>query len=381
MTKHLLVVDEDQGILDLLQSRLEAASNDWSITFVERPEQAWDALLHDTYAAVMADVRTPGLNALELLERVRTYASTGSPPIVVLTGLHTDDGNERLDADDLSEKPLPPNRLIARLRTALQTKTYQENLRAINELLADKVQRQSIDLAQSRMTIFCRLGMAAELRDEDTGNHVVRVGCYSRAIAAAMGMPRPFLEQLVLAAPLHDIGKIGIPDSVLLKPGPLTDEEWKIMQRHCAIGESILRQSSKALLPLLDWYAIELSQVQEQLERHDPVLQMAATVALTHHEKWDGGGYPQGLKGKAIPLESRIVAIADVFDSLTSNRPYRPARPEEEALSIIAATVGSDFDPAVYAAFRQALDEVRSIRDRFTDEVAAGVCPQAGPRP
>ncbi len=115
----------------------------------------------------------------------------------------------------------------------------------------EKVERQSVDLAQSRMSVVCRLGMAAEFRDEDTGNHVIRVGCYSRAVAAAMGMPRSFLEMLLLAAPLHDIGKIGIPDSVLLKPGPLSDEEWVIMQRHCEIGESILREQSKAMVPLV----------------------------------------------------------------------------------------------------------------------------------
>ena len=250
----------------------------------------------------------------------------------------------------------------------MQTKTYQDDLRAMNEMLAEKVQRQNVDLAQSRMSVVCRLGMAAEFRDEDTGNHVIRVGCYSRAIAAAMGMPRSFLEMLLLAAPLHDIGKIGIPDSVLLKPGPLTDEEWAVMQRHCEIGECILREQSKVVVPLFDWYAVEPPAMKETLENRDPVLEMAASIALTHHEKWDGGGYPRGLQGEAIPLESRIVAVADVFDALTSNRPYRPARPEEEALTIMEATVGSHFDPRVHAAFFRSLPEIRAIRARFADD-------------
>ena len=219
------------------------------------------------------------------------------------------------------------------------------------------------------MSVVCRLGMAAEFRDEDTGNHVIRVGCYSRAMAAEMGMPRSFLEMLLLAAPLHDIGKIGIPDSVLLKPGPLSDEEWVIMQRHCEIGESILREQSKAMVPLFDWYAIQPPAMRETLENRDPVLEMAATIALTHHEKWDGGGYPRGLAGEAIPLESRIVAVANVFNALMSNRPYRPARPEEEALTIMDATVGSHFDPRVHAAFIRALPEIHAIRDRFADGV------------
>ena len=170
--------------------------------------------------------------------------------------------------------------------------------------------------------------MAAEFRDEDTGNHVIRVGCFSRAIAAAMGMPRSFLEMLLLAAPLHDIGKIGIPDSVLLKPGPLTDEEWAIMQRHCEIGECILREQSKVMIPVFDWYAVEPAAMKDTLENRDPVLDMAATIALSHHEKWDGGGYPRGLAREDIPLESRIVAVADVFDALDleSPLPSRQAR-------------------------------------------------------
>ena len=226
------------------------------------------------------------------------------------------------------------------------------------------------------MSIVCRLGMAAEFRDEDTGNHVIRVGCYGRAVAAAMGMPQSFLEMLLLAAPLHDIGKIGIPDSVLLKAGPLDDEEWTIMQRHCEIGERILREQSKAVVPLFDWYSVELQSMIDAWENHDPVLDMAASVALTHHEKWDGGGYPQKLSGEAIPLESRIVAIADVFDALTSNRPYRPARPEEEALTIIEATVGSHFDPRVHAAFLRSLPEIRAIRTRFDDNVVVFAQPE-----
>ena len=192
-----------------------------------------------------------------------------------------------------------------------------------------------------------------------------------------MGMPRSFLEMLLLAAPLHDIGKIGIPDSVLLKPGPLTDEEWIVMQRHCEIGECILREQSKVVVPLFDWYAVEPPAMKETLENRDPVLEMAATIALTHHEKWDGGGYPRGLSGEAIPLESRIVAVADVFDALTSNRPYRPARPEEEALTIMAATVGSHFDPRVHAAFVRSLPEIRAISRPLRRRQRPSSCPDA----
>jgi len=376
--KQILIVDDDQRMLDALRRTLHHQSDDWAMTYVRNPEEAWETLLQTAYDAVVTDVRMPGLTGIELLERIRQTDKTKDVPVVILTGLNDSDLKERAllcGAVDLLNKPVDAGQLIARLRSVLQTKTYEDELRATNELLTEKVQRQSIDLAQSRMSVVCRLGMAAEFRDEDTGNHVIRVGCYSRAVAAAMGMPRSFLEMLLLAAPLHDIGKIGIPDNVLLKPGPLSDEEWVIMQRHCEIGESILREQSKAMVPLFDWYAVELPSMKDTLENRDPVLEMAATIALSHHEKWDGGGYPRGLAGETIPLESRIVAVADVFDALTSNRPYRPARPEEEALSIMDSTVGTHFDPRVHAAFTRSLSEIRAIRDRFADGVV--VFPQA----
>ena len=372
MKKQILIVDDDQRVLDALRRTLHDRTDDWALTFVRHPETAWEHLLETTYDAVVTDVKMPGISGLDLLERIRQTDKTKDVPVVMLTGLDDHSLKEQaldLGAADLLNKPIEASQLAARLRNVLQQKAYEDDLRAKNDLLTEKVRRQNVDLAQSRMSVVCRLGMAAEFRDEDTGNHVIRVGCYSRAVAAAMGMPRSFLEMLLLAAPLHDIGKIGIPDSVLLKPGPLDDEEWTIMQRHCEIGERILREQSKAVVPLFDWYSVELQSMKDAWENHDPVLDMAASVALTHHEKWDGGGYPQGLAGEAIPLESRIVAIADVFDALISNRPYRPARPEEEALTIIEATVGSHFDPRVHAAFLRSLPEIRAIRTRFDDNV------------
>jgi putative two-component system response regulator len=371
--KQILIVDDDQRVLDALQRVLHCQSDDWAMTFVRHPEEAWESLLNVAYDAVVTDVRMPGISGIELLERIRRTEKTKDVPVVILTGLNDHELKERAlmcGAVDLLSKPVDSGQLIARLKSILKTKQYEDELRVANEMLADKVQRQSVDLAQSRMSVICRLGMAAEFRDEDTGNHVIRVGCYSRAIATEMGMPQSFLEMLLLAAPLHDIGKIGIPDSVLLKPGPLSDEEWVIMQRHCEIGACILREQSKVMVPMFDWYAVEPSVMKDTLENRDPVLDMAATIALSHHEKWDGGGYPRGLAGDDIPMESRIVAVADVFDALTSNRPYRLARPEEEALTIMDSTNGTHFDSRVYAAFTRSLSVIRSIRERFADSNA-----------
>jgi putative two-component system response regulator len=268
-------------------------------------------------------------------------------------------------------KPVETEQLVARLRNLLRQKSYEDSLRADNRDLKETIEKQNADLAQSRLSVVCRLGMAAEYRDRDTGNHVARVGCYSRAVAAAMGLPLSFLDMLLLAAPLHDIGKIGIPDSILLKPGPLDDDEWAIMKSHCRIGERILHNQSKSIVPLFNWYALDSTSVKNLWENKDPLLDMAATIALTHHEKWDGSGYPERLAGESIPLASRIVTIADVFDALTSNRHYRPARSEQQALDIIDATVGTHFEPRVYTAFLQALPDIRTIREKFNDDVGA----------
>ena len=368
----ILVVDNDPHFLDSLRRDLHDQNELWDVTYVRHPETAWEDLLEKTYDAVVTDVKMSGMSGFELLDRIRHNERVKDIPVIMLTGMDEANLKEQVldhGAVDLMTKPIDMNEFVARMRNVLQLKSYEDELRATNELLKQKIHRQTVDLAQTRMSVVCRLGMAAEFRDEDTGNHVIRVGCFSRAVAAAMGMPRSFLEMLVLAAPLHDIGKIGIPDRVLLKPGPLNDEEWAIMQKHCEIGERILREQSNAVVPLFDWYAVEMYSTKDVEENRDPVLDMAASIALSHHEKWDGSGYPQNLVGEAIPIEARIVAIADVFDALTSNRPYRAARPEDEALSIIDGTVGSHFDPRVYQAFCKSLQEIRDIRERFNDSV------------
>jgi putative two-component system response regulator len=255
VTKHILIVDDDQRVLDALRHSLHPHSDDWAVTFARRPEEAREALLETAYDAVVTDIRIPALSGLDLLARIRQSDCAKDVPVVALTASN-DRGPKARALDHATADPRNPQidagQLIARLRSVLEAKEQQDDLRAADDLPAERVQQQSANLTQSRMSVICRLGMAAEFRDEETGNHVIRVGCYSRVIAAAMRMPRSYQEMLLLAAPLHDIGKIGIPDSVLLKRGPLGDEEWRIMQRHCEIGACILREQSKAMVPLLD---------------------------------------------------------------------------------------------------------------------------------
>ena len=224
--------------------------------------------------------------------------------------------------------------------------------------------RAKQQIAESRLAIVWRLAKAAECRDEVTGNHVVRVGCYSKILAEALGLDRQFVEAIFITAPLHDIGKIGIPDSILRKPGPLTAEERAVMQQHCEIGERILRDDSKAMGVFRAWRGVRGG---FQSEPVDSLLAMACTISLTHHERWDGSGYPRGLVGGQIPLEGRIVALSDVYDALLSERPYKPAYPEDKALAILRKEVGRQFDPDVHAALLDSLDELRSVRQEFND--------------
>ncbi len=225
-------------------------------------------------------------------------------------------------------------------------------------------------IAESRLAIVWRLAKAAECRDEVTGNHVVRVGCYSKILAETMGLNRQFVESIFVTAPLHDIGKIGIPDAILRKPGPLTPEERSVMQQHCTIGEQILRDDSKVMDVFRAWRGHCPSPIRN--EPVDSLLDMACTISLTHHERWDGGGYPRQLAGEDIPLAGRIVAVSDVFDALLSERPYKQAFPESRVLEILRGEVGKHFDPAVHAALLASLDDLRLIRAEFRDPPTPG---------
>lgn len=368
MKKRILLVDDEQAVLDSLRRMLRGQRDSWAMTYVDRSEVAWDRLRTQEYDAVVADVKMPGMNGLQLLHRMRQTSATKDVPVVMLTGV-SDRALKRqlldLGAADLLNKPVEPEDLLARLRSVLRLKSYQDELQVANDTLERRVQERTEELFHSRLDIIWRLGKAAEHRDVETRNHVIRVGCCSRLIAEILGKSRGFVETLFLAAPLHDIGKIGIPDVILLKRGPLGPGQQAIMRNHCILGERILREDSKVRTEFLEWRGASSRAEVEGFR--NPFLEMAASIALTHHEKWDGSGYPQGLAGEEIPLESRIVGICDVFDAMTSKRPYKEAYPEKVALKIIDDACGRHFDPNVYAAFLEALPDIRSTHERFSD--------------
>ncbi len=380
MKRRILFVDDEPHVLDGLRRMLHAERDRWEMSFVDGARAALDQMRAASFDAVVSDVNMPGKDGFALLVEMRTDERTQDVPVIILTGRYEGDIKRRaldLGATDLLSKPVDPQDLIARLRNAIRLKEYQDELKAQNVILELKVEQRTAELADSRLDIIWRLGKVAEHRDEQTGNHVVRVGCYCRVIAETLGADHEFVEMLLLTSPLHDIGKIGIPDAVLLKPGPLSEDEWDVMKRHCAIGAEILREDSKVMNAFLAWRGGRTCG--HNGNGQNPILRTASSIALTHHEWRDGTGYPTGLAGENIPLESRIVALADAYDALCFERPYKPALPEAEALRIIRNEVGRHFDPQVHAAFEKSITELRAIqtelRDEVYDPVGAGCAP------
>ncbi len=367
MNNRILFVDDEPNVLDALRRMLHAHRGEWDIEFVADPMAAWDTLQDGTYDVLVSDVSMPGISGLDLLERVKASQRLRRLSVIILTGLGDRDLKRRaldLGADDLLSKPVDPEDLLARLRSALRLKTYEDELALHNQRLEEQVRERTAALYRSRMEVVWRLAKAAEYRDDETGNHVIRVGCMSRIVAETLGMDRQFVETIFAAAPLHDIGKIGIPDAILLKPGALSRDEWHVMRRHCRIGAKILAEETAVEGAFEKW----LGRCDGDGKRFDnPILQMATNVALMHHEKWDGTGYPQQLSGEHILMEARIVAVADIFDALTSRRPYKEPYPESEALEILRDMARSHFDPQVYEAFRKSFPAIRSVREQLSD--------------
>lgn len=364
MRNRILVVDDELPALSAIRRMLHPFAERWHIECRQSADQAWGDLVQNGADAVLTDVSMPVISGLDLLDRIRSHENTRHVPVIVLTGLGDHDLKRRAlerGAADLLTKPVDRECLIARLEQALQHKQYEDQLRSSNAFLDSRLREHASAAIRGQFRMACSLANLAEHRDPATGDHVIRVGCYSWVIARYMGLDRGFCDRLLLAAPLHDLGKIGIPDAILRKAGPLTPGERVIMQTHCAAGAKMLREPSG----MFEFLSALHSQRAAAGREVDPLLDLAASIALSHHEKWNGGGYPYGLAGESIPLEARIVAVADVFDALRSDRPYRPACTEEETLAMLEQISADHFDPAVYAAFCQALSSIRDIRDEL----------------
>ncbi|MEX2529201.1 MAG: HD domain-containing phosphohydrolase [Gemmatimonadota bacterium] len=297
------------------------------------------ALGADPPDLILLDVMMPGMDGFEVCRRLKADPRTRGIPVVFVTALGEVEDEARgfeVGGVDYISKPVSAPIVLARVRTQLQ-------LRRQNQELEIRVRERTRELRATRLEIIRRLGRAAEFKDNQTGLHVIRMSHYSRLVGAAAGLPREELEVLLNAAPMHDVGKIGIPDRVLQKSGQLGPEEWALMHRHPEMGAEIIG------------------------EHESDVLQMAREIALTHHERWDGTGYPRSLKGEEIPLVGRIVAIADVFDALTTDRPYKESWSVERAVAFIESQAGQHFDPDLVRSFHKALPGILKLRARYSD--------------
>lgn len=335
----VLVVDDAQMNVTLLRHLIRKLPDCESLGFLD-PLEAIGWCQENEPDLVVVDYMMSEMDGIAFTRQFRSLAGYEDIPVLMITANHeTTVRHQALGSGvtDFLTKPVDNEEFLARAKNMLA-------LRKSYKHLADEVRKATAEIvAREQETIFC-LSRAAEYRDPETGAHIQRMSHYSRHIACHMGLSVEQQDLLLEAAPMHDIGKVGIPDLILLKPGRLTPEEFTVMQQHSVIGYQVLNASQS------------------------PLLRVAAEIAHTHHEKFDGSGYPRGLAGEDIPLFGRIVAVADVFDALTSERPYKKAWEIDKAKQLLLEGVGTHFDPACVEAFFADWDAVMEIKNRFMDD-------------
>lgn len=341
----ILVVDDQPANVTLIEKMLDIDGY-LNVISTTDPTQVESIYLEQNSDLVLLDLNMPEMDGYQVLAKIREV-DPDYPPIIVLTA--QSDRESRIKALDLGArdflaKPFDRVELMTRIRNMLEVRIMTKAMKNQNQILDGMVQERTKELNDTRLEVIRRLGRAAEYRDDLTGYHIVRMSRYSQLLALAVGVSETEAEMVLNASPMHDIGKIGIPDNVLLKKGKLEPDEWKIMQTHVDIGVEILSGSSSALMD------------------------MAAEIAQNHHEKWDGSGYPHALAGEDIPLTGRIVAVADVFDALTTERPYKKAWPVNEAVEFLKEQSGKHFEPRLVDAFLEILPDILAIREQYSEQ-------------
>ncbi len=340
----ILIVDDVPKNLLVLGSIL--SSKGYHFTPACSGEQALKIIEKRPPDLILLDVMMPDMDGYEVSETLKESSETKEIPIIFLTArVEPEDIVKGFEAGgvDYITKPFNPTELLARIRTHLELRQARKELSKQNIILEKKIKERTKELYDSRVEVAHRLVFAAEYKDPETGSHIRRMSHYSALIARAYGLNEKECEQILIASSMHDLGKIGIPDNILLKPGKLEKDEWEIMKTHSNIGAKILANSNSTLI------------------------KAAQIIAISHHEKWNGSGYPQGLKKEAIPLIGRITAVADVFDALTSRRPYKEAWSIDKAVEEIKAGKESHFDPELVDKFLESLPEILNIKERFSD--------------
>jgi putative two-component system response regulator len=342
----IVIIDDAQLNITLLQHLIKKLPDSEAISFTE-PMKAIDWCQSNEPDLIIVDYMMPEMDGIEFSKQFRNIPGYEDIPLLMVTA--NNESSVRINAlasgvTDFLNKPLDNAEFLARARNMLALRKSHKQLADRAAWLSDEVRKATAEImAREQETIFC-LARAAEYRDPETGSHIHRMSHYSRHIACRMGLSVEQQNLLLEAAPMHDIGKVGTPDLILLKPGKLTPDEFAIMKQHAVIGYEVLNTSNS------------------------PLLKVAAEIAHTHHEKFDGSGYPRGLAGENIPVFARIVAVADVFDALTSERPYKKAWTIEAAQQLLREGSGKHFDPVCVEAFFSDWDVVMKIKNKFVDE-------------
>lgn len=342
----ILLVDDEPANIKLLRKMLAGQGYNHLVE-IQDPREVLAAYQQERPDLILLDINMPHLDGYAVMDQLKALQDPLMPPILVLTAQHQREYMLRaLDggARDFLSKPFDRNELLMRVRNLLEVQLAHRMMHDQNALLEQKVAERTHELDSTRLQVIRRLGRAAEFRDNETGLHVVRMSKFAVILARSLGWSDEECELLLHASPMHDLGKIGIPDHILLKPGKLTTDEYSVMQEHAQIGATLLEGDDS------------------------PLFTLAREIAESHHEKWDGSGYPRGLAGEAIPLSGRITALADVFDALTSSRPYKKAWAIEDALSFIKDQSGRHFDPVLVEHFERCLPEILVVRQAYLDE-------------
>lgn len=341
----ILIIDDQDAQILLLRKLLKTAGYG-SVATTTDPSEA--AALYSEFKpdVVLLDLHMQPINGFEVLEQLKQVEKSSYLPVLMITAVDDPEVLGRaLDsgARDFLRKPYDRVEALARIRGMIELRMLHNQVLDQNRVLEDTVRERTKELRETRLEVIRRLGRAAEYRDNETGMHIIRMSVSAARLGRAVGMSAEQCELLLNASPMHDIGKIGIPDRILLKPGPLDEGEWEIMKRHPAIGAELLAGGGSELMAL------------------------AEEIALTHHEKWDGSGYPRGLAGDAIPLSARVCAVCDVFDALLSRRPYKDPWTVERSLAEIDARSGTHLDPTIVAHFKRIIDEILAIQRTYPD--------------
>ena len=343
---NILICDDSISNVMLLEKLL----NDQgyvSVTTVTDPVKVLPLMLGASFDLLLLDIEMPNLTGIEVMQQINDSALKQQYiPVLVLTGnQNAEVRNEALQvgAQDFITKPFDTTEVLLRVRNLLRVRGAYIAQTGMNAELEKRVEKRTTELERATEILIKRLAQAGEMRDTDTGRHVLRVGKYARVMADGIGLPDEIGFMIEKAAPLHDLGKIGIADDILLKKGKLTDEEREIMNSHAQMGADLLSDHESMLV------------------------QMAGSIALNHHERWDGKGYPRGISGESIPIEGRITALSDVFDALTTIRPYKEAWSIDETIEYIKKMAGLQFDPKLVDVFVAKLDKILEIKSAYDD--------------